>query len=336
MALEARALLLKGVDPGKVKAAAKRTGDTAQRFEEVALEWFARFCPSWSERHAHMIKLRMDKYVIPALGRLAIGDTRAPEILAMLRKIEAAGTIETAHRVKVIVGQICRYAVATGRTDRDPTGDLRGALPSPKRQHFGAALDPEDVGKLLRATDAYHGTPTVKAALAMAPLVFVRPGELRSARWAEIDLNSKTWIIPAARMKGQKQDHVVPLSRQAVEILRNLQSLGQSGDYVFPGYRTRTRPMSDATITAVLRAIGYPAGSVTLHGWRATARTLLDEVLHFRPEIIEHQLAHTVKDPLGRAYNRTQHLEERRRMMQVWSDYLDELRGTGGDRQVVV
>lgn len=287
--------------------------------------------PLWSASHAKIIEYRLEHYAIPSLGKMAIGAVKAPDVLAMLRKIEKRGSIETEHRVKIVVGQVMRYAVATSRATHDPTVSLRGALPSPEEHHFGALTDPAAVGRLLKLQEAYQGTPSVKAALRLAPLVFVRPGELRGARWSEIDLDRAEWMIPAARMKGQKADHIVPLSRQAVAILRQMidlrSAIGES-PYVFPGYQSRQKPMSETAMLNAYKKMGYRQGEVTAHGWRATARTLLDEQLGFRPEVIEHQLAHTVRDPLGRAYNRTTYLDERRRMMQAWADYLDSLRAS--------
>jgi integrase len=327
LTMDARILLAKGIDPGEEKKRRRLAVPDGPTVELVAREWFARFLPTWAPGTANLIRKRLEQDVIPVLGRRPIADVRAPEVLALLRGIEARSTLSTAHRTRVTVGQVCRYAVATGRAERDPTGDLKGALPpAPEPRHFGAALDPAVVGALLRAQDAYHGSTVVRAALRLAPLVFVRPGELRGARWEEIDLDTATWTIPAARMKGRRE-HLVPLSRQAMVILRDVQAATGRSPYVFPSARTSRQTMSTGAVTMALRACGYPSRSVTGHGWRATARTLLDEVLGYRVDVIEHQLAHAVRDPLGRAYNRTTHLDERRRMMQEWADYLDGLKG---------
>jgi integrase len=233
--------------------------------------------------------------------------------------------LETTHRVRGLLGQIFRYAVATGRAERDPAHDLIGAIPHAKEQHFAAITDPKEVGQLLRAIDGYTGSFVVRCALKLAPLFFVRPGELRHAEWAEIDLDEAVWIIPGHKMK-MKQDHVVPLCHQTIEILEELKALTGTGRYVFPSERSYARPMSNNALLAALRRMGYAREVMTPHGFRAMARTILDEVLQIRPDIIEHQLAHAVRDPLGRAYNRTAHLAERRKMMQTWADYLDGLK----------
>jgi integrase len=249
----------------------------------------------------------------------------APDFLRVARRIEARGAIESAHRIMQNCGQIMRYAIATGLAERNPVADLRGALaPAPERSH-AAVVDPIELGGLLRALHTYRGTLVVQSALKLAPLVFVRPGELRQAMWAEIDLDGALWSIPAARMK-MRQAHVVPLASQAVVVLRELQKLTGRGTYVFPGARSNKRPMSEVAVLAALRVMGFDKNTATGHGFRASARTLLDEVLGFRPDIIEHQLAHAVKGPNGRACNRTTHLVERCRMMQDWADYLDKLR----------
>jgi len=247
------------------------------------------------------------------------------DILDCLRKIEARGSIETTHRVKQIAGQIFRYAVATGRAERDPTSDLKGALAAPKKEHLAAITDPDEVGRLLLAIDCYEGSFTVKNALKLAPLVFVRPTELRHAEINEINLEDAEWRIPAKKMKSNR-DHIVPLSQQAVHILENQLQLTMSEKYVFPSARSLNRSMSDNAILVALRCMGIPKEKMSGHGFRALARTLLDEVLGFRVDLIEHQLAHAVKDPTGRAYNRTSHLPQREEMMQKWADYLDSLK----------
>ena len=220
-----------------------------------------------------------------------------------------------------------RYAIATGRAERNPVADLKGALASPKERHHAAITDPTELGGLLRAIDGYSGDPVTRAALKLSALLFARPGELRHAEWSEISLEKAEWNIPAGKMK-MRQAHLVPLPRQALTILRELQPLTGRGKYVFPGARSSKRPMSDNAINAALRRMGYGTDAMTAHGFRATARTILDEVLGCRPDYIEHQLAHAVRDPNGRAYNRTAHLAERRTMMQAWADYQDVLRLT--------
>jgi integrase len=249
-----------------------------------------------------------------------------------MRRIEARGAIETAHRALQACGQVFRYAIATGRAERDPTPDLRGALKPVLVKHMAAITDPKRVGELLRAIEDYKGMPVTRAALQLAPLVFVRPGELRKAEWQEFDLDAKQWRIPAARMKRTMQekvsggDHVVPLSRQAMQVLSELQPLTGHGRYLFPSPRTGERPMSDNGVLAALRRMGFPKDEMTGHGFRAMARTLLAERLNVDEAVIEAQLAHAVRDSLGRAYNRTEFIEQRRHMLQLWADYLDRLR----------
>jgi integrase len=261
----------------------------------------------------------------PWLGSRPIADITAPELLAALRKTEARGALGTAHRVLQTFGQVFRYAIATGRAMRDPAADLRGALPPAKEGHFAAITEPEAIGPLLRAMYDYQGSAITRAALRLAPLVFVRPGELRQAEWKEIDFEKAEWRIPTERMK-MKQPHIVPLSLQALEILKELHPLTGRGRFLFPSPLTNQRAMSDNAILTAMRRMGINKNEMSGHGFRAMARTVLDEVLHVRPDYIEHQLAHAVRDPNGRAYNRTAHLPERRKMMQQWADYLDELR----------
>lgn len=324
---DAKKLLANGVDPGAVRKAQKAAtiAETESSFEIVAREWHGKFSATWSSCHAETTMGRLQLDVFPVMGARPIAEIKAPEVLAMLRRIESRGALETAHRVRTICGQIFRYAVATGRAGRDPAADLKGALPPYKKSHLAAITDPKDVAPLLRAIDDYRGSFVVKSALQLAPLVFVRPGELRQAEWSEIDLDAAEWNIPAERMK-MKQPHLVPLSERAVEILRELKALTGNSHYVFPSGRSFHRPMSNNAINAALRRMGFDKDEMTGHGFRAMARTILDEVLQVRPDYIEHQLAHAVKDPNGRAYNRTAHLVERRKMMQIWADYLEGLK----------
>ena len=323
---EARSLLANGVDPGEIKKAQKIARNQAgDSFEVVGREWYAKFSAAWSSCHAATTIRRLEKDVFPVLGGRPVGEVKAPELLAMLRRVESRGALETAHRIRTICGQIFRYAIATGRAERDPAADLKGALPPYKKSHLAAITDPKHVAELLRAIDGYSGSFVVKCALQLAPLVFVRPGELRQAEWEEIDLDAGEWLIPAERMK-MKQAHLVPLSPQAVAILHDLKAVTGVSRYVFPSARSNARPMSNNAINAALRRMGFDKDVMTGHGFRAMARTILDEVLGFRPDFIEHQLAHAVKDPNGRAYNRTAHLAERKKMMQAWADYLDNLK----------
>ena len=322
----ARKQVANGIDPGKIRKAEKAAkAQIADTFELVAREWHVKFMPRWSSVHADTVIKRLERDAFPWIGSRPIAEIKAPELLAVLRRVESRGALETAHRVKTICGQVFRYAVATGRAERDPAADLKGALPPATKSHLAAVTDPKDVAELLRAIDGYQGSFVTRCALRLAPLVFVRPGELRQAQWVEIDLDVAEWNIPAERMK-MKHAHLVPLSRQAVEILREIKPLTGSSPYVFPSLRSSARPMSNNAILAALRRMGYSKDEMTGHGFRAMARTILDEVLQVRPEFIEHQLAHAVRDPNGRAYNRTAHLEERKKMMQQWSDYLDGLK----------
>ncbi|WP_158752842.1 integrase arm-type DNA-binding domain-containing protein [Dyella sp. S184] len=326
----ARKLLAAGVDPGEQRKAAKAAGDerAANSFEVVAREWHAKQSATWVELHASRIMLRLENDVFPWLGSRPIADITAKELLATVNRIVDRGAVESAHRVLQNCGQVMRYAIATGRADRNPAADLRGALPPVKQTHHAAIIEPTAIGGLLRAMDAYNGSLVTKCALRLAPLLFVRPGELRQAEWAEFDLDGAQWNIPAEKMK-MREAHLVPLAPQAVAILHELQPLTGRGRYVFPSARSPQRPMSNNAVLSALRRMGYATDEMSGHGFRAMARTVLDEVLHFRPDYIEHQLAHAVKDPNGRAYNRTAHLPARRKMMAAWADYLDTLKVGG-------
>jgi integrase len=324
---DARKLLANDTDPGENRKAVKaaKSERAANSFEVVAREWFARKSPSWATSNADKIMGRLENDAFPWLGTRPISDITPPELLKVLRRIEDRGAVESAHRVKNYCSQIFRYAIATGRAERDASSDLRGALTSPVKQHRAAITDPMAVGGLLRAIDGYQGSFVTKCALRLAPQLFVRPGELRQAEWVEFNLDNAEWNIPAGRMK-MREAHLVPLSSQSVEILRELHALTGEGQYVFPGARTNGRPMSDNAILSALRRMGFAKDEMSGHGFRAMARTILDEVLQVRPDFIEHQLAHAVRDPNGRAYNRTAHLDERKKMMQLWADYLDGLK----------
>ncbi|MCA7966629.1 phage integrase central domain-containing protein [Burkholderia cenocepacia] len=331
---EAREKLAAGIDPSEAKKAEKRTVrlNAENSFEAVAREWHAKYAPTWSESHGDRILRRLEVDAFPWIGGKPVADLAPPDVLDALRRVEKRGALETAHRLHANISQVCRYAVATGRAQRDVTADLRGALPPVQQEHMAALTDPKQVAELLRAIDGYQGTFPVICALRLAPLLFQRPGELRAAEWAELDLDAGIWEIPSDRMKRTKQGkasggaHIVPLSSQAVAVLRELHALTGSGRFLFPSVRTKDRPMSDNTINGALRRLGYGGDTMTGHGFRAMARTILDEVLGLPAAIIEAQLAHAVKDPLGRAYNRTAHLPQRREMMQRWADYLDQLK----------
>lgn len=330
---EARNKIANGVDPGEVRKAQKAAQTEEETtFEVVAREWYAKSEPGWVSTHAVMVMGRLERYVFPIIGTRPIIEIKAPEVLKIIQTIEARGAIETAYRTKVICGQVFRYAVATGRAEGDPTAALKGALAKRKVKHHASITDPKEVAALLRAIDGYQGGFVVKQALRLAPLVFVRPGELRKAEWAEIDLENAEWNIPAEKMK-MKQPHLVPLSLQAIEIINELQKVTGGGKYLFPG--RASKPLSENGVNAALRYLGYDKETMTGHGFRAMARTILDEVLQVRPDFIEHQLAHAVKDPNGRAYNRTSHLVERRKMMKMWADYLDGLKANGNNYQLI-
>jgi integrase len=324
---DARKLLAKGVDPGEVKKAQKAAtvAVTENSFEVVAREWHAMQKGVWTAGHAERTMQRLERDIFRYIGSRPIGEITPPELLAVFRRIESRGAHETAHRARFVCGQIFRYAVATGRAERDPAADLKGALTPLKVRHHAAITDPKEVAPLLRAIDGYHGSFVVKCAMQLASLLFVRPGELRQAEWAEIDFENEQWNIPPERMK-MKVAHLVPLPTQAICILKELQALTGNSRYLFPCHRSFARPMSNNAVNAALRYLGFDSATMTGHGFRAMARTILDEVLQVRPDFIEHQLAHAVKDPNGRAYNRTAHLAERKKMMQTWSDYLDGLK----------
>jgi integrase len=323
----ARKQLTNGIDPSAIKKAEKaaRGEQVSNSFEAVARGWLTKFSKKWSPGHADTIMLCLGKEVFPYIGARPIGEITPPDMLAVLRRMESRGAVGTAHRVRNHCSQIFCYAVASGLAQRDPSADLRGALSSVKYDHFAAITDPQELAPLLRAIDNYQGFFVVKCALRLLPLLFVRPGELRQAEWSEIDFDAEQWNIPGEKMK-MRLPHIVPLSRQAVVIFRELQPLTGHSKYVFPSGRSFIEPMSNSAINSALRRMGYGKDVITGHGFRATARTIIDEVLQIRPDFIEHQLAHAVRDPNGRAYNRTAFLDERRKMMQLWSDYLDRLK----------
>lgn len=332
-----RKLLANGVDPSqnrKIQNAAKIKQST-DSFEHIAREWFSKRAPGWAQSHADKIIQRLTKDIFPWLGARSISEITAPELLTVLRRIEERGALDTAHRALQNCGQIFRYAVVTGRAERDPSGDLRGALPPARHENFPSLTDPSEVGELLRAIDAFKGTFVVRCALLLAPLVFLRPGELRKAEWTEFNLDSNEWVLPSERRKlpmskkgKHEYDHIIPLSTQAVAILKALHPLTAHEGFVFPG-RDPKKPMSEAAVNAALRRMGYDTKTeITGHGFRAMARTILHEELHFKPEVIEHQLAHKVPDALGTAYNRTKFLKERQIMMQAWANYLETLKAS--------
>lgn len=320
-----RKQLAAGVDPAEHRKTMKaaQSNRAANSFESVAREWFDRYQPTWAISHASKIIQRLEKDIFPWIGGKPIAELTAPQLLIVLRRIENRGALDTAHRAHQNMGQVFRYAVATGRAERDPSRDLRGALASPKREHFAAITDPKAVGELLRAIDGFRGTFTVQCALKLAPLFFVRPGELRTAKWEQFDFEKAEWRYFVTKTKSE---HLVPLSTQALAILKDLKDLTWNRKYVFPG-RDPRKPMSNAAVNAALRRMGYDTKTeITGHGFRAMARTILHQELDIRPEVIEHQLAHRVPDALGTAYNRTKFLKERTFMMQQWADFLDKLK----------
>lgn len=344
---QARQLVAAGTDPSDHRKATKAQAQQARQaedlaaaglappgsFEAVAKEWLQVRQGDWSDGYAQKILRRLEVDVFPWLGRQPIGSITPAQVLTVLRRVEMRGVLETAHRARENCGQVFRYAVATGQAESDPTRDLKDALRKPIVRHMAAITQPAKLAELLRAIDGYTGSLVVCTALRLAPMLMLRPGELRFAQWAEMDLDTATWAIPAQRMKREKagklngSPHLVPLPRQAVDLLRALHPLTGRGPYVFRGERDHDRAMSENTVNAALRRMGYSTKEdITGHGFRATARTILDERLGFDRAAIEAQLAHAVKDVNGRAYNRTEFVEQRRTMLQAWADYLDTLR----------
>ena len=329
----ARENLAEDIDPNSAKQAQKAADQDVleNSFEVIALEWLQKRgvkSESTEQRQNSLLK----KDLFPYIGKKPISDIKAPELLKALRKIENRGAIETAHRAKQLSGQIFRYAVATGRAERDPSVDLKDALAQPKQTHFKSLTEPNDVAPLMVAIRHYQGTPTVMAALKLSPLLFCRPGELRHLEWKEVKFTQTRIELPAEKMKMQEQ-HIIPLATQAMEILEELHLITGRGKYVFPSARGASRPLSDNGVRTALRTLGYTNEQISPHGFRAMARTILDEVLNFPLDWIEHQLAHAVRDPNGRAYNRTKHISQRQQMMQTWADYLDGL--ASGNNNVV-
>jgi integrase len=323
----ARTLLADGIDPGQAKSDDKQAQIIAatSTFELVARQWLGKVAAGRSVGTQNKVAAWLEHDVFPTLGKIQIADIKPRDVLTVVQKVEARGAIDSAHRIKQVCGQIFRFAVALDLVERDITADLRGALSAVPKTNYAAITEPKQAGALMRAIFDYNGHAAAVAALKLAPLLFVRPGELRAAEWLEIDLKVAQWRIPGIKMK-MKVDHIVPLATQAIEILRELHHSTGHGKYVFPSLRTSQACMSENTINAALRGMGYSKEIMTGHGFRAMARTIMDEVLGERVDLIEHQLAHAVKDVNGRAYNRTAHLPARQEMMQRWADYLDKLR----------
>lgn len=322
---DARRLLGSGINPSEHRKNVKADSqsENANSFEVVAREWFTKKETSWAESHSKRVIRLLERDMFPWLGRSAISSVTSLEILSTLRRIEGRGVVETAHRALWITGQVFRYAVATGRADRNPAADLRGALPATVQKHFPAVTDTSRLAEILLALDGYKGSFVTRCALKIAPLVFVRPGELRSALWSDINLKDGLWSYTVSKSNAP---HIVPLAWQTIVVLKELQPLTGSGLYVFPGAHNRSRPMSENTVNGALRRLDIQSTEMCGHGFRATARTILEEVLDYPYDLIEHQLALRVRDPLGRAYNRTTHLPKRVAMMQGWADYLDSIK----------
>ncbi len=324
---DARTLLADDIDPGHFKKVTKAARFKAAEncFGKLAWEWFAK--QQWTEGHRRTVMGRMNNDIIPWLGDRPVNEISAQEVLIVCRKVENRGAIESAHRVKTICSQVFRYCIASGLVDSDPCRDIAGALTPTNPKHMATITDPIKVGGLMRAIEAYEGHPVTRAALQLAPLVFVRPGELRHAEWAEFDFDQAIWKISSEKMK-MRQPHIVPLSKQALKIIKDIKSLTGYGRYVFPSARTTVRPMSNNAILAALRRMGYPKEQITGHGFRGMASTLLHE-LGWDSKLIERQLAHGDKNTVRAAYNHAEYLPERTKMMQAWADYLDGLKAGG-------
>ncbi|MEO5326969.1 MAG: tyrosine-type recombinase/integrase [Magnetococcus sp. THC-1_WYH] len=322
----AKEALANGIDPGEMKKEEKAAASTDNSFEGVARLWIDKMVrPRYTEKHTGLVTSRLERDVFPLIGSKEIRELRASDILEVLGRMEKRGVLVSAKRVRQIIGQVCRYAVSNAKADFDPTTALRGALPPTQEKHRATITDPQEIGELLRAIDGYKGSFVTLCALKLAPMMMVRPGELRHAEWTEFDLDNALWTIPGEKMK-MKGKHVVPLSHQAVAILREIYPLTGSGKYVFPGALSDTRPMSENTVLYALRRLGYPTGTMTGHGFRSMASTILNEQGWHR-DAIERQLAHGERDAVRAAYNHAEHMPERKKMMQHWSDYLDQLAG---------
>ena len=320
-----RALVKGGANPAQVARIerAVRTEQSESTFLVIATELLTKREKEGLTAGSVKRERRLIEKGLAGIGDIPIAEVTAPILLASLRKLEKRGVVETAHRARSLAGRVFRYAIATGRAQRNPADDLTGALEQPQTKHFASVTDPEKIGELLRALYTYQGSVVTQTALKLAPMLFVRPGELRTAKWDDVDLDSAEWRFITSKTGTP---HIVPLPSQAIEMLRELHPITKRSDYVFPSVRGASRPMSENTINAALRTLGFDGKTIVGHGFRAMARTVLDEVLGFRPDFIEHQLAHAVRDPLGRAYNRTAHLAERKKMMQALASYLDALR----------
>lgn len=323
---EAKEKLAKGIDPSVHKQAVKAAvrAEIENSYEVVAREWFSKYSTGWTESNREKVLARQVNDIFPLIGGKPVNLITAPELLATLRRIESRGAIDTAHRALQDCSRVFRYAIATGRAERDTAADLRGALSPAKSNSFATITEPKAIGALLQDIDAYSGNLIVRAALRLAPYVFVRPGELRRAEWSEFNLKDKEWRIPAAKMK-MRQVHIVPLTSQVINILNDLNQYTGQGHFLFPSMRTKTAPISDMTLLAGLRRLGYKTEDMTVHGFRSMASTLLNEQGYNR-DWIERQLAHGERNGVRAAYNYAEYLPERRKMMQDWADYLDSLK----------
>jgi integrase len=331
---EARQNLANHIDPNIYKKA-KRISDQdvqSNSFKVIALEWLQKRGTKSDGGDKRLIRL-LQKDLFPYIGSLPVSQITSPDLLRALRRIEQRGAVNTAHRAKQIAGMVFRYAIATGRAGRDPSFDLKGALAQPTKTHFKSITEPAEVGPLIAAINNYQATPVVMTALRLTPLLFCRPGELRHLEWQEVNFDEARIELPATKMKT-KEPHIIPLATQAMEILNELQLITGRGKFVFPSARGNSRPLSENGVRTALRTLGYTNEQISPHGFRAMARTILDEVLNFPVDWIEHQLAHSIKDANGRAYNRTKHLEQRRGMMQTWADYLDELAASANKKGI--
>lgn len=322
---EARAQRASGLDPGLVRQEekAERRTRASNTFEAVSREWMEVHATKVKAQTLHIYRVLLEKSVFPLIGKRPIAEMKAPDFLALLRRLEEQKQLYSVKRISIVCGMIMRFAVAAGKAEADPTPALRGSLKAHKTKHLAAMTDPKQVGRLLRTIDAYPGSFVVSTALKIAPYVFVRPGELQHARWEDIDFDACEWRYTTSKTNTP---HIVPLVPQVMKLLQELYAFTGNGEWVFPSQRQKGGPMGKTSMLAALRSMGIRDEEMTPHGFRAMARTLLDEVLGERYELIEHQLAHMVRDPNGRAYNRTVHLAERRRMMERWAQYLDELR----------
>lgn len=323
---KARKTLAEGLDPVEVKKSAKsdRLNELSNSFEVIAREWHASYMKGKAASHSEKVIRRFELYVFPYIGKMPVTDIKPLDILETIKRIEKLNIIETAHRTLQTVGQVFRYGVQTGKLERSPVVDLKGSLPPRNVKHFAAFTEPEQVAGFLRSLDSLKSGITVQTAVKLAPLLFCRPSELRKMRWDELDLENARWEYFVGKVK---KDHLVPLSKQAIALLRELQPISGHLPYVFKGGRDPKRPMSESAVNAALKRLGYDTqADITGHGFRAMARTMLHERLDMDPHYIEHQLSHAVPDALGTAYNRTKFVTQRTEMMQTWADYLDELK----------